>query len=218
MLIKNRFCLPLKVIFFNYFINQNYCYILIIPGFGIVSHVISTFTGKPVFGYIGMVKNRPTLINYYVNLLYMLGTSKTLNTSNYFVYSNKVQVITMRNQQEAKVIFNFSILRDYTRRGFLYLIESLRYSPTNSKNINLSLNSLKLILNKKLNNLSIKNNTIPVKGINSIINRNLLTSNMNVYLPFYKNKCDGSRINFHTASGLRASQEKGINAFLFQVL
>ena len=36
---------------------------------------------------------------------------------------------------------------------------------------------------------------------------------MNVYLPFHKNKCDGSRINFHTASGLRASQEKGINAF-----
>ena len=28
---------------------------MIIPGFGIVSHVISTFSGKPVFGYIGMV-------------------------------------------------------------------------------------------------------------------------------------------------------------------
>lgn len=28
---------------------------MIIPGFGIVSHVISTFSGKPVFGYLGMV-------------------------------------------------------------------------------------------------------------------------------------------------------------------
>lgn len=30
-------------------------YILIIPGFGIVSHVISAFAGKPIFGYLGMV-------------------------------------------------------------------------------------------------------------------------------------------------------------------
>jgi cytochrome c oxidase subunit 1 len=30
-------------------------YIIIIPGFGIVSQIISLFSNKQVFGYIGMV-------------------------------------------------------------------------------------------------------------------------------------------------------------------
>ena len=49
------------LIIITYSIDQNICYILIIPGFGIVSHIVSTFSGKPIFGYIGMVKCRPTI-------------------------------------------------------------------------------------------------------------------------------------------------------------
>ena len=44
-LILNCYCYP------------NICYILIIPAFGIVSHVISTFSGKPIFGQDGPLNN-----------------------------------------------------------------------------------------------------------------------------------------------------------------
>src|SRR5690606_23060438 len=114
----------------NYWINQSYCYILIIPAFGIVSTTISAYSNKSVFGYIGMVK-RPSLTNSYEKPLYMLGSSNALNTSKF--YSKKVKDITMSNQQvNKKILFfmnNFFYnLRDYTR-GIFASRRRLRYSP-----------------------------------------------------------------------------------------
>src|SRR5277367_2595305 len=67
-------------------------YILIIPGFGMVSQVVATFSKKPIFGHVGMVYAMLAiaLLGFAVWAHHMFTTGMSLNAQRYFVFATMV--------------------------------------------------------------------------------------------------------------------------------